>query len=139
MGRKSNAQKLEETTERLTDAIKYNKEDLQKDINEDSFKIGFLLYKEASLVQDINKKVSLLDLYKRRLEALQTVEPTEESFGKWFDDFYINHEKKEINDTNSIINLEIVLSFLYSYIEAKYGFPESLNKMYQIKAIIGIK
>jgi len=33
MGRKSNAQKLEETTERLTDAIKYNKEDLQKDIN----------------------------------------------------------------------------------------------------------
>jgi len=83
--------------------------------------------------------VSLLDLYKRRLEALQTVEPTEESFGKWFDDFYINHEKKEINDTNSIINLEIVLSFLYSYIEAKYGFPESLNKMYQIKAIIGIK
>ena len=108
MGRKSNEQKRKEEFERLTGAIAYNKKDIEKDIDEYSWKVATLGYKEAKTIEYLKDAMSMLEISNKRLKELETVEPTEESFGKWFEDNFLNWKRKEIKNIKSIKTTSII-------------------------------
>lgn len=139
MGRKSNEQKRKEEFERLTGAIEYNEKDIQKDIDEYSWRVAELGYKEAKAVVDLKDAMSMLEISNKRLKELKTVKPTEESFGKWFDDNFLNWKRKEIKNIESILNLDIIINFLYIYLADKFDSFKAINKINQIKEILGIE
>lgn len=138
MGRKSNAQKLEETTKRLEGVIKYNKENIERDIKEYSYRIGNLLYQESVLIKEIKNNLSILDISNRRAEALKSVLPTEESFGKFMDEYFIDWKRQEVEDVRGILNIDIVVSFIASFLEKKFGYVDALKKITKIKEILEI-